>query len=103
MKLNGLIRRDYGLHFVVGLSIVLACAVVIGLLLPKVIAVLLGAWGGWHLARSIASLKEAYDFERPLLHDSDPMDADLTVAGASMGLALVVFTCIAMAVLGRLA
>ena len=100
MKPLDLLREDHDKHFIIGLAIVLAAALVSLLLVPKVLFVLLGAYGGWHVARAVAWLKEAYDLQRPRIHTSDPMDAEMTVAGASLGLALVICAVVGMAAAG---
>jgi uncharacterized oligopeptide transporter (OPT) family protein len=102
MKLNQYIRPDYAAHFTGGLLIPPVVSFIFFLLVSLDVVVILGAWAGWHVARAIAYLKEAYDKQHPERHDSDPMDAEMTIAGASMGFALTVFLLTAAMAFSRL-
>lgn len=92
MKTTGYIREDHTKHLIVGLAIVVACAVLACLAAKTWWSIPVGAYAGWHLARAAAWLKEAHDLHHPETNTADPYDAEVTIAGASIGLAACVLT-----------
>ena len=87
MSSTPILREDHLKHLIVGLAIVTACGVIACLALKTFWSLPLGAYAGWHLARAVAWIKEGHDLLRPEAHTADPYDAELTVAGASIGVA----------------
>lgn len=87
MKLTAILREDHNKHLIVGLAIVIGCAALACLAIKTFWSLPLGAYAGWHLARAVAWIKEGHDLRRPDTNTADIFDAELTVAGASIGLA----------------
>ena len=83
-----LMKLDKSYHFGVGFATVLVTTAVFWLLTGgHILYALLGSFTGWHIARCLAYVKEGYDEARPDKHTSDILDAEITIAGASAGLA----------------